>query len=168
MYLSISANSYLLRCIIIYQLSLNKCPLLISASISERPPSRSPTDCAAPDIDAECLHTLQSLVDHYAPSHPLAEQLLTSHANLDWLARDLVYGSSLPDERVSSTVSCCLSIQLVEKLRQILNHEIEIANELQFHDFTFNGRLMWPLFQPFNASSSRSATHFLQYSMYCC
>ena len=83
-----------------YHLSIKMFPL-ISASISERPPSRSPTDCAAPDIDAECLHTLQSLVDHYAPSHPLAEQLLTSHANLDWLARDLVYGSSLPDERVS-------------------------------------------------------------------
>ena len=52
------------------------------------------------DVDVECLHTLRRLLDSYSHFHSMAEQLLTSLANLDWLMQDLVYGSSLPDERV--------------------------------------------------------------------
>ena len=58
------------------------------------------SDTGPPDVDAECLHTLKLVVDSYARVHPAAERLLASLANLDWLSQDLVYGPSLPDEKV--------------------------------------------------------------------
>jgi len=70
------------------------------------------TPATPPDVDGECLLTLHRLIDSYARLHPNAKGLLTSVASLDWLSQDLVYGSSLPDERVPLLAVAIKAIQL--------------------------------------------------------
>jgi len=89
-------------------------------------PSNSSTP---PDVDGECLLTLQCLVNSYSRLHSNAKRLLTSIANLDWLSQDLVFGSSLPDERVPLLAVAIKGIQLSTHLTVLRLRDVD-GNEM--------------------------------------